>query len=192
MAVKINLLDWRQELRDARKKQFLSLLGLGAVASAGLVLLGYLAATEAVDHQKSRNDYLKQQIAETEKKIKEIQDLEKTRASLLARMRVIEQLQASRSATVHFFDEIVNTLPEGITLTSIKQSGGRVSIEGIAESNGRVSTYMKNLEASQWFAEPRLVVISTNQKDKLRKSTFSLQVKNLTKATEKNTGEDAE
>ncbi len=192
MAVKINLLDWRQELRDARKKQFLSLLGLGSVASAGLVLLGYLAATEAVDHQKARNDYLRQQIAETEKKIKEIQDLEKTRASLLARMRVIEQLQASRSATVHFFDEIVNTLPEGITLTSIKQSGGHVNIEGIAESNGRVSTYMKNLEASQWFAEPRLVVISTNQKDKLRKSTFSLQVKNLTKATEKNTGEDAE
>jgi type IV pilus assembly protein PilN len=194
MAVKINLLDWRQELRDARKKQFLSLLGLGSVASAGLVLLGILITSEAIDHQKSRNDYLKQQIAETEKKIKEIQDLEKTRSSLLARMRVIEQLQASRAATVHFFDEIVNTLPDGITLTAIKQRGGNVSLEGIAESNGRVSTYMKNLEASQWFAEPRLVVISTSQKDKQRKSTFSLQVKNLTKATakDKDAGGDAE
>jgi len=192
MAVKINLLDWRQELRDARKKQFLSLLGLGSIASAGLILLGILIASEAIDHQNARNDYLKQQIAETEKKIKEIQDLERTRASLLARMRVIEQLQASRAATVHFFDEIVNTLPEGITLTSIKQNGGNVNIDGIAESNGRVSTYMKNLEASQWFAEPRLVVISTNQKDKQRKSTFTLQVKNLTKATAKDAEETAE
>lgn len=192
MAIKINLLDWRQELRDARKKQFLSLLGLSSIASAALVLLGMLVASEAIDHQAARNDYLKQQIAETEKKIKEIQDLEKTRASLLARMRVIEQLQASRAATVHFFDEIVNTLPEGITLTAIKQSGGNVNIDGIAESNGRVSTYMKNLEASQWFAEPKLVVISTSQKDKQRKSTFTLQVKNLTKATAKDAAEDAE
>lgn len=185
MAVKINLLDWRQELRDARKKQFLSLLGLASIASAGLVLLGMLITSEAIDHQNSRNEYLKQQIAETEKKIKEIQDLEKTRASLLARMRVIEQLQASRTATVHFFDEIVNTLPEGVTVTAIKQGGREVTIDGIAESNGRVSTYMKNLEASEWFAEPRLVVISTSQKDKQRKSTFQLKVKNLTKATAK-------
>lgn len=193
MAVKINLLDWRQELRDSRKKQFLSLMGLGSIASAGLVLLGVLISAEAIDHQNSRNEYLKQQIAETEKKIKEIQDLEKTRASLLARMRVIEQLQASRAATVHFFDEIVNTLPDGINLTSIKQGGREVTIDGIAESNGRVSTYMKNLEASQWFADPRLVVISTaSQKDKQRKSTFQLKVKNLTKATAKDAEESAE
>lgn len=195
MAVKINLLDWRQELRDARKKQFLSLLGLGSIASVGLVLLGMLIASGAIEHQNSRNEYLKQQIAETEKKIKEIQDLEKTRASLTARMRVIERLQASRAATVHFFDELVNTLPDGITLTAVKQSGGNVNIEGIAESNGRVSTYMKNLESSQWFADPRLIVISTSQKDRQRKSTFTLQVKNLTKATAKDAkddGEDAE
>jgi type IV pilus assembly protein PilN len=191
MATRINLLDWRQELRDTRRKQFLVMLGLSGAASAALVVLGILAASEAVDHQRLRNDYLKQQIAETEKKIKEIQDLEKTKASLLARMRVIEQLQASRAATVHFFDEIVNTLPEGITLTAIKQTGDNVNIEGTADSNGRVSTYMKNLESSQWFAEPKLVVISTSEKDKQRKSTFTLQVKNLTKATAKK-GEDAE
>jgi len=192
MSIKINLLDWRQELRDARKKQFVSLLGLSSIACAGVVLLGMLLASEAIDHQNNRNAYLKQQIAETEKKIKEIQDLEKTRASLLSRMRVIEQLQASRSATVHFFDEIVNTIPEGITLTSIKQNGTNVNIDGIAESNGRVSTYMKNLEASEWFTEPRLVVISTNPKDKQRKSMFSLRVKNLTKATPKDNMEGAE
>jgi type IV pilus assembly protein PilN len=185
VATHINLLDWRQDLRDARRKQFFSLLGLSAVASAALVLLGLLAATGAVEHQQTRNDYLKQQIAEAELKIKELQDLEKTKASLLARMRVIEQLQASRSATVHFFDEIVNTLPDGISLTEIKQVDTNVTIDGISESNGRISTYMKNLEASQWFAEPKLVVITTSEKDKKRKGAFTLQVKNLTKAAPK-------
>jgi len=190
MATHINLLDWRQALRDERRKQFVSMLALAGLAAALLVMLATFIASEAVSHQRQRNEYLKQQIAETEKKIKEIQDLEKTRASLLARMRVIEQLQASRAATVHFFDEIVNTIPDGITLTSLKQNGVNVTIEGTAESNGRVSTYMKNLEASQWFADPKLVVITTSEKDKQRKSSFTLQVKNLTKATDKDQAGD--
>lgn len=185
MAIRINLLDWRQERRDRHKKQFMVLLGIGATAAAVLVLVAWLAALQTVEHQTARNDYLKQQIAETEKKIKEIQDLAKTKASLLARMRVIEQLQASRSAMVHFFDEIVNTLPDGVTLIAIKQVGGNVTLDGIAESNGRISTYMKNLENSQWFAEPKLVIIKTSEKDKTRKSEFSLIVKNLNKATAK-------
>ncbi|HWU68332.1 MAG TPA: PilN domain-containing protein [Stenotrophobium sp.] len=185
MATHINLLDWRQARRDRHKKQFFTMLGLAAVGSIALVLLGLLTATAAIEHQNARNDYLKQQIAETDKKIKEIHDLENTKASLLARMQVIEQLQANRSATVHFFDEIVNTVPDGVTLTGIKQSGDSVTIEGVADSNGRVSTYMKNLEASQWFADPKLIVIKTSEKDKQRKSEFTLQVKNLTKATDK-------
>ena len=186
MTTRINLLDWRQERRDRHKKQFFSMLGLGAVGSIAVVVLGLLTATAAIDHQNARNTYLKQQIAETDRKIKEIQDLEKTKASLLARMQVIEQLQASRSATVHFFDEIVTTVPDGVTLTGLKQAGDGVTIEGIADSNGRVSTYMKNLESSQWFADPKLIVIKTSEKDKQRKSEFTLQVKNLTKATDKN------
>lgn len=185
MAITINLLDWRQERRDRVKKQFMILLGLGAAAAAVLVVVVWIGALQTVEHQTARNDYLKQQIAETEKKIKEIQDLAKTKASLLARMRVIEQLQASRSAMVHFFDEIVNTLPDGVTLTAIKQVGGKVTLDGIAESNGRVSTYMKNLENSQWFDAPKLVIIKTSEKDKTRKSEFTLEVKNLNKATAK-------
>lgn len=185
MATQINLLDWRQAKRDRLKQQFFVLLGVGAALAAALVLLGYLSALQAIDHQKQRNEYLKQQIAEADQKIKEIQDLEKTKANLLARMRVIEELQASRTATVHFFDEIVNTLPDGVSITSLKQQGASVTIDGIAESNGRVSTYMKNLEASQWFADPKLVVIKTTEKDKQRKSEFTLQVKNLTRAAKK-------
>ena len=181
--IKINLLDWRAERRERRRQQFMVMFVVGLIAAVGVVLLGYLLMTGAVSNQQRRNEYLKQQIAEIDQKIKEIEELEKVKQNLIARMGVIQELQASRSATVHFFDEIVNTLPDGITLTLIKQVGDTVNIEGLAESNGRVSTYIKNLEASAWFDEPKLVVIKTSEKNKLRESAFSLQVKNLTKAT---------
>ncbi len=178
---RINLLDWRAERRELRKRQFNGMLGLAFVVSAGIALLGYMITSSQVDHQLERNDYLRQQIAEVDQKIKEIQELEKVKRNLLARMHVIEELQASRSATVHFFDELVNTLPDGVSLTSVKQTGSGVLIEGIAESNARVSAYMKNLDASQWFDDPKLVVIKTSEKNNQRTSEFTLQVRNLTK-----------
>lgn len=184
MIIRINLLDWRSERRELRKRQFNVMLAAAAVTSAGLVAISIMLAGNAVDHQNARNEYLRQQIAEVDLKIKEIQELEKVKRNLLSRMRVIEELQASRSATVHFFDELVNTLPEGVNLTSVKQTGTGVVIEGIAESNARVSTYMKNLDASKWFADPKLVVIKTSEKNSQRQSEFQLQVKNLTKPSD--------
>ena len=181
MATRINLLDWRAERRAQRKQQFLTLLALGCLGAAAVGGLAYFTSVGAVEHQRARNQYLKQQIAEIDQKIKEIQDLERTKENLLARMRVIESLQSSRSATVHFFDEIVNTLPEGVTLTALRQQGTQVTIEGQAESNGRVSAYMKNLDASPWFDDPRLVVIKTGNSGRTRASQFTLQVKSLTK-----------
>ncbi len=181
---RINLLDWRAERRKQRQEQFIVMLAIAAGVGVVSVLLGIAVMTSEVDYQKERNEYLKQQIAEVDKQITEIQELEKVRANLLARMKVIEQLQQSRSATVHFFDEIVNTLPDGVYITSLKQSDQTVTIDGVAESNGRVSTYMKNLDSSPWFADPQLVVIKTSDKNKLRSSEFTLKVKNLTKATE--------
>lgn len=180
---KINLLDWRAQRREQIKQRFIAMMGV-AVAVAALVFgATYLMMKNAIDLQNDRNAYLQQQIADVDQKIKEIQELEKVKNNLLARMRVIEELQASRSATVHFFDELVNTLPEGVTLTSIKQAGTQVTVEGAAESNGRVSTYMKNLEASAWFNDPKLVVIKTTESAGGRRSNFTLQVTNLTKAT---------
>lgn len=178
--VKINLLDWRQELREKRRKRFFAVLVLSALAAALTVLAGVGVLNERVDHQKARNDLLRREIAELDKQIVEIQELEKVKSNLLARMRVIEKLQATRSAMVHFFDEIVNTLPEGVYLTSLKQTGDDVALEGIAESNGRISTYMKNLEASQWFSDPNLNIIRTVERDRRRQSEFTLHVKNLT------------
>lgn len=182
MSAHINLLDWRGERRTRRKQQFLAMLGIGAGASAAAVLIGLFLMKGALANQQDRNAYLTQQIAEMDLKIKEIEDLERVKSNLLARMQVIEELQASRTASVHFFDEIVNTLPEGVTLSSIKQKGTQVTLTGVAESNGRVSTYMKNLDDSEWFADPKLVIIKTTEKSGQRTAEFTLQVKNLTKA----------
>lgn len=178
---KINLLDWRAARRERRRQEFTTRMGLGVLAAISLLALAWMSMNNAISGQQQRNDYLNQQIAEIDQKIKEIEELEKVKQNLLARMRVIEQLQASRSATVHLFDELVNTLPEGIMLTLIKQTGDNVQIEGIAESNGRISTYIKNLEASPWFNNPRLVVIKTSEKNRQREGAFTLRVQNLTK-----------
>lgn len=179
---KINLLDWRAERRARRLEQFRNMMVLGLVFAVGMVLLGYIGMNNAISQQQARNDYLKQQIAEIDQKIKEIEDLERTKQNLLSRMRVIEELQSSRSATVHFFDELVNTIPDGITINTIKQTGDSVTINGVAESNGRISSYIKSFESSPWFAEPKLVIIKTSEKNKQREGEFTLRVKNLTKA----------
>ena len=180
---KINLLDWRAKRRELRKQRFIAMMVAGAVVGAVVFGVGFLVMSNAISGQQGRNDYLRQQIAEVDQKIKEIQELDKVKSNLLARMSVIEQLQASRTATVHFFDELVNTLPEGVTLTGIKQAGTSVTLEGAAESNGRVSTYMKNLDASSWFEDPKLVVIKTVNAGGVRRSNFTLRVKSLTKAS---------
>jgi type IV pilus assembly protein PilN len=181
---KINLLDWRSARRQKRKQQFTMLAGITLLASLAVVGIAYLAMDQAVSHQQERNKILQNEITQLDKQIKEIQELQKTRSDLLARMRVIEQLQQSRSATVHFFDEIINTLPDGVYLTAIKQAGNDVTLDGVAESNGRISAYMKNLDASPWFKDPKLVVIRTSDKNRLRNSEFQLKVTNLTKATD--------
>lgn len=178
---KINLLDWRAQRRELRKRRFVAMMA-AAAAVAGLVLtVAFLFVDGALDGQNARNEYLSRQIAEVDEKIKEIQELERVKSNLLARMRVIESLQASRTASVHFFDELVQTLPEGVTLTAIKQTGTEVTLEGAAESNGRVSSYMKNLEASPWFEDTQLVVIKTSDAGPAKRSDFTLRVKNLTK-----------
>lgn len=176
MLIKINLLDWRTELRQARKKQFLNAAAGAVLVAAGLVVLGMLSMNRAIENQRARNQILKDEIVLIEKQIKEIEELEKVRDNLLARMQVIEQLQQSRAQIVHYFDELVNTIPEGVYLTSVKQQGATTSIDGVAESNGRVSTYMKNLDASPWFNNPLLVVIKTSESGGRRLSNFSVTV----------------
>ncbi len=179
---RINLLDWRAARREQRKQQFVLWCGLGVLFAAAVVGAAYIYMDRAIEFQKGRNELLRQEIAAVEQKIKEIEELERVKQNLLARMRVIEELQASRSATVHFFDELVNTLPDGVYLKSVVQRGNNVTISGVAESNGRVSTYMRNLERSPWFDNPKLVVIRAVEQNRIRAAEFELTVKTRTTA----------
>ncbi len=180
MTIHINLLDWRKARRERRKQEFLGRIGLGVAAAGAVVAAAYMLVSGQLAYQQQRNAYLRAEIKEMDKQLSEIQELERVRSNLIARMRVIEELEASRTASVRFFDEIVNTLPEGVNLTGLKQQGANVTLDGIAESNGRISTYMKNLDDSLWFSDPRLVVIKTNEKDRRRQAQFTLEVKRLT------------
>lgn len=156
---RINLLPWRDELRKQRRNQFYAALGGAAVAAAILLLLGYFAFSNVIDHQRDRNNMLKKEIALLDKRIEEIIDLEEKKERLLARMQIIEQLQRSRPGIVHVFDELVRTLPDGVFLTEVKQTGQRLEIVGSAESNTRVSALMRNIDKSEWVGNPDLEVV---------------------------------
>ena len=157
----INLLPWRQELRQRRRKEFL--IGIvAAVVLAGIVtLLANLVVSSMIDAQNRRNELLKSEIAELDKAIEQILALEDQKARMISRMEVIDRLQASRPEVVKLFDQIVSTLPEGVYLTSVKQSGKKIEFDGVAQSSTRVSAFMRNIDASETLSAPELKVIQT-------------------------------
>ncbi len=174
--LRVNLLDWREKRREQRKKQFGILLG-GAAISGVLVCVGVIAYFNShLADQNERNNRLRSEIKLMEAKIAEIKDLEKVRENLIARTQVIEKLQQSRAETVHFFDELVKTVPDGLYLTRVEQRGTETQIDGVAESNGRVSTYIRNMESAEWLHNPRLVYIKAITRNNRRLSEFSLRV----------------
>jgi len=158
---RINLIPWREAERKEKRQEF----AVGAVG--GLILAGALAFAvnlqmgSAISHQNERNQYLKDQISELDKQIAEILDLEQQKQRLLARMQVIEQLERSRAEVVHLFDQLVRTLPDGIYLTSIAQADRKITLKGITQSSTRVSNYMRNIDASEWLADPSLDILET-------------------------------
>ncbi|MDH4021496.1 MAG: PilN domain-containing protein [Gammaproteobacteria bacterium] len=156
---RINLLPHRAELRAKRRKLFFIGIGAALGAAAVAVLLSNLVMVGIVGNQVERNDLLKTEIAALDKRIEEILDLELKKERLLARMQIIEQLQRSRPEVVHIFDELVRTLPDGVRLTSVKQTGRRLEIKGDAESNTRVSAFMRNIDKSEWLTKPDLEVV---------------------------------
>ncbi len=174
---RINLLPWREERRKQRQKEFSIMLGAAAL---GAILLSFIIISYysgQIDGQNERNAYVQQQIDEVKKKNEEIALLEAKKAKLLARKEVIEKLQANRSQMVHLFDSLVRTIPDGAVLTSIKQDNETLTLEGRAQSNARVSTYMRNLEGSGWMTSPDLSIIEAKGADKGLPYEFRLQVK---------------
>jgi type IV pilus assembly protein PilN len=170
---KINLLPWREEQRKEKTRQFASITAFSVVLTLAVVALVHVTISSQIDYQNKRNQILKNEIQQLDSALKEIEGLEDTKDKLLARMDIIQSLQQKRPQIVHLFDEIVRTVPEGIYLTGIKQSGTTITINGVAESNGRVSAYMRNIDASKWMSTPKLTVIET-RKGTLRSSNFVL------------------
>ncbi|GAB4347655.1 MAG: type 4a pilus biogenesis protein PilN [Gammaproteobacteria bacterium] len=174
---RINLLPWREELRKARQKQF-AFVAVGTVVFAALVAVYvHIHIAGLIEDQNRRNNYLKEQIRIVDSQIREIQELEKTKANLLARMNVIQELQRSRPQIVRLFDELVTTLPDGVYLTKIEQKGNSLTLDGIAQSNARVSAYMRNVDASEWLESPRLEIIEASKEEERRNAKFKLHFK---------------
>jgi type IV pilus assembly protein PilN len=173
---RINLLPWRAERRKLRQKEFLTMLGLSAIAGVVLWFLINMYYNNQISGQNDRNTYLQDQITQVDKQISEITELDKKKSKLLARKQVIEQLQANRSQMVHLFDSLVRTIPDGVILTSIKQDGDKLTLEGRSQSNARVSTYMRNLEGSGWMSKPDLSIIEAKAGDPALPYTFTLSV----------------
>jgi type IV pilus assembly protein PilN len=158
---RINLLPWREGQRKERKLAFLVSLGIAALAAGVTAFAAYLLYGSMIEGQEHRNAELRVQIKTLDKQIEEINSLESEKQKFIARMEIIEKLQRSRPEIVHVFDEIVHTLPEGVYLTAVKQSGNKVKFDGIAQSSTRVSSFMRNIDGSQWLRNPELLVVQT-------------------------------
>ena len=173
----INLLPWRAERRRQRERDFYLMLAAAAVSAVLAWLVWGWWMNQRIDDQEGRNGYLRTEIQQLEGKLKEIKDLETTKAKLLARKQIIEQLQASRSQMVHLFDELVRTIPDGVRLASIKQTGDQLALEGVAQANGDVANYMRNLDASNWMQRSDLKKTEIKGSDKRNRYEFGLSVK---------------
>lgn len=176
MTTRINLLPWREMRRQERQKQYIVALSASVAGVLVFALLVHLQILAMINYQEKRNRYLENEIALLDRKIVEIEKLEKTRQALIDRIEVIQELQANRPAVVHLFDELVKTLPDGTYLTSLNQGGKQLTLEGKAESNTRVSSYMRQLDDSAWLDQASLHFIETQQVEQIRVSRFKLNV----------------
>lgn len=171
---RINLLPWREAERKRRQIELAVAGGIALGLTLVIVLLVHLQIASLIAGQKGRNDYLSTKIMQIERQITEIETLEETKANLLARMNIIQQLQESRPEVVRLFDELVFAIPEGVYLTKMEQSDRNVVIEGQAQSNARVSAFMRNVEGSKWIGNPHLLLIEHQSKTGTGMSHFRL------------------
>jgi type IV pilus assembly protein PilN len=174
---RINLLPWRDQQRRERKLAFFIALGGAAALAAVAAFIAYLLLGSMIDAQEHRNDRLRAQIKVLDKQIEEINDLEAQKQKFISRMQIIEKLQRSRPEVVHLFDELVKEMPDGTYLTSVKQTGNNLKLDGVAQSSTRVSALMRSISASQWLKNPELEVVQT--KSDVAGSSFVLDAQQV-------------
>ncbi|MEM7206248.1 MAG: PilN domain-containing protein [Pseudomonadota bacterium] len=175
MAARINLLPWRDEERKRKTREFTTQLILCAMLAGLVVMYGIFTVQGQIDHQNRRNQFLQAEIDRLKVELEEIKELESTKEQLLSRMEIIQQLQTRRPQVVHLFHELAFTLPDGVSLTAIAQTQDNITLEGKADSNARVSAFMRNLDESEWLTGPRLEVIEANTDESV--SAFKLHLK---------------
>ena len=189
--IRINLLPHREAAKKARREQFYVLFGLVALLAAVIVFAVYTLIETQIEQQNRKNDFLKQEIAVLDKQLEEIKQLREKTNALLARKKVIEDLQRDRGETVYLLSELTQQVPEGVYLKSLKQDGLKVNIAGYAQSNARVSALMRNLEASLWLERPVLIETKAVVLDGRRVNEFSMSFSLTRAAADENTGEKA-
>ena len=175
--IRVNLLPHRQIRREARQRQFGLMAAFSAILASVLVFMAYTVINARVDSQTERNARLNTAIAKLDKEIKDIQDLKDQISAMLERKQVVENLQTNRSQAVIVFDELSRQLPEGMYLKSIKQVGGLITLEGVADTNARVATLVRNYNASAWLESPGLVEIKAVTVNGQKQNVFTLTVK---------------
>lgn len=188
--MRINLLPHREQKRAARQRQFAVLAGLVFGLAVVVALLGHTILSSRIDNQKNRNAFLQTEIVKLDKQIDEIKVLKEQIQALLARKKVVETLQGNRSQVVHLMDQLMRQLPDGVYLKAVKQTGNSINLQGYAQSNARVASLMRNLEASPWLVSPELIETKAATVNNLRVSEFSLNVK-LTSPLQQDEGDRA-
>jgi len=174
--IRINLLPHRELKRKQQQQQFLVMLGLVVALGMAIWMGGHYYLSDQLEQQNGRNAYLESEVATLDKQIAEIKKLKELTVALLQRKKVVESLQANRAETVYLLDQLVRQLPDGVYLKAVQQKGNRVNITGYAQSNARVSTFMRNLEASPYLEKPSLIEIKAVTERNARLSEFSLAV----------------
>jgi len=179
---RINLRPWREERRAEQQREFLGMLAGFAVLGLVYIFLANMQISSSIENQQARNNFLSSEIAILDDKIKEIDELRKKRDELIERMRVIQELQGNRPVIVYLFDELVRTLPDGLYYSSLERKGETISLQGLAESNNRISTLMRRLDASDWFEQPNLTSVKALDEDGSAANQFVLSVKRYVQA----------
>lgn len=181
---KINLLPWREKERKQKQQDFFTFVGVAAGIGLGIWGLTHYYYAQKIDYQNSRNSYIESETVKLDAKITEIEELEREKQRLLDRMRAIEQLQGNRPLIVRLFDELITSLPEGVTVNSIAQNGPVITINGEAQSNARVSSFMRNLDANEWLTNPELEIIQATDSTGGRISGFTLRFQQVLPSAE--------
>lgn len=172
----INLLPWREELREHKKREFYLIAGACVLLAIVLLIVADLFISSQINDQNRRNAYIRNEVAVLNAEVEQIKDLQKRRTQLLDRMRVIQELQGNRPIIVRVMDELARAIPDGVYYTLLQSKGDELSIKGVAESNNRVSSLMRNLDASPWFSSPTLSSVTATPEFGLQATTFNLSI----------------